>query len=1489
MKYNLISLNQLYSDTTKDLFYKKDIALNDDSIYNFLSSEVKKRKYDDNIYYFFREVYGYDKYDVLKYSGINENWNISDETYIKIFPNLSNVVELQFQGINMRYITLDKNVNLYHSTINRSFPNYKTCCLMFFSDIIQCCLKSQFDMFEYALANNNIDKYPIVFKYKGLESLRLLEIDEDFLDNISRLSNFNFILGMNKNDQVLSSLICDEFNKLFNNSLNIDGIIYKTNENNFICYICPNKYQKIQLIKQFSYSYKKSLIDDVTDVKNPFDINTNIETFIKIKNDQSYLLRQTLPSEYSNDYIANVCVFEYLFNKPMRLTSYKHDPIIYKRMINDKLKLTEYNPVDIYNLFIDSVQTILLNKFRFKLYGQVFSYIQSKLEEYEFKLIIGGDEALNFSKPKDERKIINTIIGKIFCYPSYDIEKITKFKNSNILGNILQDSIDSINELLRGENKNILKEIENEKFLRYLGVKFNHLPDSSYFKLIKSLDGSNYKIAVVISSMYLPVKVVNTYIPYINLHKNEIVLPFISIDINVDRKEFDISNFNYQTYDFENLSESKVSEKLLFVTDKVDCSNIYFNKLFSDDKIIQYIKNKLCMGDDELFDKYKKYKSLDNNKSKLYFGYGKSGNFLNECKNSVVFDDTNQNILLTNSYGKSVSLNVLNIPKNKLVLYHGTDTPIEKLKVDKPIWLSFDKKQSVLHALDNFYSLLTSVDLEDELDEDGNISNILPIVYEFSLKKNIKVINIDSLKMEELRKFYNLRLSIGDTSDYELIQLLQKDGVLVNENINGWINMDDQCQLLLFNPVEVSKFNKTYEDIIDTSKIEKLTSELLNVNDSNFLCRDYTEHGKRVIDIISKYIKNKKWSSELHLFDTNVPAILFKNDLERYVGVELCTKTDKEEYIKTVRKSLDDLVTTSITNILRPYIYKIILMIQEKIGECAKIIVAGREASNFSVLPEERTISTDIDTKLYLNFYFGEDRLKYYVSKLIFKNQFYLNTLPEIIKELEVIYDTKIYPLLLELENTFEMRVLDVKFYRPGESSAFSQRYTLLENTILNPRELDIELFAIDFKIKQMLLPSVSLKLYDKKIPKFNNIFQPNFNSYGILDMPLVAPELLFKNNRFKKDYNKYINRFNFSFKYPDNKRPLFDTCINMPMIQDNYDFDFSNLVFLNKNFELIDKQKLVDINVRPAKIQKDIDTLNSLKNTKCLTNANINKDYWDYIKCNKDQQMYDNPDIYINKLNELCKCNLNNDYKNITFNADNITGTSISKIIRYIAPIEFYGDLDIDEDPEVINKLQLDNSSLALKIFIYEKFKKGDSFNNYDANYWLKNGLLDAQPFRLNENEYKLLKPESRSSLKNQFLDSVDTMVYNVIERVQSSEYKNNPFFRNKTKLMLAELLYGFPFIIRKLDGSYSDINLNFLDIKQIAAGILCIWVNVVFSRGLQSTPRREKIMKIFEGLQVLAETYIELDIEIFDIDLYEDDMNEADDFAPEEDVVME
>lgn len=925
-----------------------------------------------------------------------------------------------------------------------------------------------------------------------------------------------------------------------------------------------------------------------------------------------------------------------------------------------------------------------------------------------------------------------------------------------------------------------------------------------------------------------------------------------------------------------------------------NCDYNDLNNIFTSELEKQMTEQCLCFGDEEIYKRLLECKQKDLEDNNKYFIHGKKENDTfngNEVLNNIIkkiddkFDYTNPLIL------GEIEIEMITLSKQKSIgkgrsisneFWQGLGKFEDKGTENKTIILSLDEKQAFLESIEQFYKKVSSSKYTQLMEKDGNKLFIdLPHIYKFHLKEdipNILLINGDVMKY--LSDFFQIRWNVGDSSYLDIIEKLKE---LYGNEINGWINLFDRYQLVLFDESKltqeekIKEKNKTVIRNIDESYLNifgeyinndkrPVTDEILDFKlkinndvENKLLLDEFNFNEFRIKEIIIDYIEKdnrfSKYKDDLFQFYTNSYSLIYQKEMKDIMVKKLIKLNDGNQIkfgINGFCESFFKYIQISISNILRPIIYRIILDVQKEIKNCAEIIVGGREASNLSVKPNERVISTDIDTKLYINFYFPSGlepeiqrkilKTVYYDSKEKFINKFYYEIMTNIMNNWNLNYHIWVYKFLYKLENTFEMKLFDIKFPRPINDTKSQKwlikRYHIIEATATKPTDSNyIDLFVFDMIITNVSYPlssSISLNSVPKNLTTYAMIDMPLDNKKNItdkIDKTMITNDLIFGFGRINSSEQSALNISKQQNDYRD------IPTINGKSIPDC----FKDLYFLNRIFEMRDKQRLIATSQRIAeKTEKDKRTLKSLQNTPCKVNNNNSSSFFDNMNCLMNQlktlELKDkNRDIrYYNKIIQKCECDLplfkdRIDLIYETNGKSSVLAVASKKLIRYIFSRRLINNfLNIYKQNEnefefnkkyiefleniTNNKIDIieDRRKVVNKIFKYDcKTYISGSYNNYEEPGWQEYPFTDQELFRIDPEKYFLnMKAKERGLLKNVFLFTLDEWL-NILNfdriindekngTVMDIESKFDYYLKIKEYILI--LVYGAPNFKSKL-----------------------------------------------------------------------------------------
>ena len=503
-----------------------------------------------------------------------------------------------------------------------------------------------------------------------------------------------------------------------------------------------------------------------------------------------------------------------------------------------------------------------------------------------------------------------------------------------------------------------------------------------------------------------------------------------------------------------------------------------------------------------------------------------------------------------------------------------------------------------------------------------------------------------------------------------------------------------------------------------------------------------------------------KWNSEKIVESTvelNIPEDDDSEEEKRQIEEE--KRQIEEENIITKKKlfdsqnvisKLNSVILASITNALRPYIYYMVKLINDKMKQYGTFYLAGGDALNMILPIDKRLVSIDIDTKFVLKYdiykefnnlssklkdnfynYYKFLRLEslYYFDYLNSKDCLWNYALQEVLNYMnnQENYRDIYINILIPLEKSSPLNLLGVKFMHPSKLSGKSQyfpfrkRFTPMikrqEEKDSSPFLFDVDLFAIDIYIDSMYVlkskPDFISKKFVFKELRLDLDAHPHIT--GLLDLPYSKPmhlgykigskhyhEEIIINAVTKSDDSVNSTDINTSLNINTNNKS--SLLINN---NENFSICISNLKYLK-----YDNKILYDLNLRKnTKSDKDVIRNKIIqeheKNDYTQKIKELKNLYNDYIKVSlyyKNISNYiDIKNIYIKFLKILDKTHVGNNpgLKKISDN------------------IESY--IYIDEDSlKKINKQFLINSQIDTKNKLLENIYK-DFLPHYEDSIFTK------------------------------------------------------------------------------------------------------------------------------------------------------------------------
>jgi len=240
----------------------------------------------------------------------------------------------------------------------------------------------------------------------------------------------------------------------------------------------------------------------------------------------------------------------------------------------------------------------------------------------------------------------------------------------------------------------------------------------------------------------------------------------------------------------------------------------------------------------------------------------------------------------------------------------------------------------------------------------------------------------------------------------------------------------------------------------------------------------------------------------------------------------------------TVLNNIKNVLTTVITNIMRPHIYEIIHDINKDMEPYGQFIISGGEAFNLNVPAEFRRLTPDIDTKFVP--FFGtnydpsaaENKLEYIGLTLKIRVHFWYVVLEKALNKLNGKYRQLYAELLKPIESCPELMILGFKFLHPDHiersGQPFRKRLSLMQKNDEADKNVffDLNLFAIDLLVSNYPDFGGEMKIGGAGGLEIvsNSYISTNESGYiaGVLDCPFMRPDE-FGYEIFRPDNNTSI------------------------------------------------------------------------------------------------------------------------------------------------------------------------------------------------------------------------------------------------------------------------------------------------------------------------------------------------------------------------------
>jgi len=730
-------------------------------------------------------------------------------------------------------------------------------------------------------------------------------------------------------------------------------------------------------------------------------------------------------------------------------------------------------------------------------------------------------------------------------------------------------------------------------------------------------------------------------------------------------------------------------------------------------------------------------------------------------------------------YINSIILNQMKLRKNTR-LYHGTTKLFENTEyVPSRIsnWFSTDFEQSELHIIDEI--------INSNIDNKEN-DNYYPYIYEYKLKKDLNLIEIkDKSSFYKIIDKFKLNLLPFTSQDYIIAQLLCACNNLFNIGyIDGWYFPNDQEQVMLCHSENIGlKENKIQDKIQFTNifvyKHETPLKLLDNFYDRNNYFKDYfKDYYKKIyfnntsydvpgqfrMLLLNEYekLKNTQENKEEKHCDDYISCV--RLDISKRESVE-------NEILEKIDTNNNNFILGMITQVMRPYIYQCIHMLNEELQKFGILVISGGEAYNHNVIEKYRKFTPDIDTKLIIIDKSGpiEGYDELYIRNKIWKSY------EMVIDYLEFKYTEEIYTKLISLSNTLIFQILGITFINPSDLKRnggqiphiFLRRYSIMEKGV-SSRVFDIHLLCLDMIINSKYELQRETVLYKGEYRYFEEVkhnlpispekmreIKKAFNDIDIDDDNIKDYiKNLYKNTLTEVEA---IQKYNTEWILDDNK-PILTGLLDIAVMKQGELGD----VFENPNYTSVSKCKIGsnDFDVLVASrdyLIHDIDIMTKLQ----LRKGKEHKD-------RERKQILENSD----KCTNLPYFDFNNDnqynlYNPIVRYTKNCVNNNLEQIIikdfEYTNPNQSSSKILYLSFSPLINDLQKNGIPLLEPINIDKDLKILEVNICYDYNNreWIRNCYKDRF---CNAFKYRFLRENiTNPKLKNNIIYSLVIFLKNI------------------------------------------------------------------------------------------------------------------------------
>lgn len=617
------------------------------------------------------------------------------------------------------------------------------------------------------------------------------------------------------------------------------------------------------------------------------------------------------------------------------------------------------------------------------------------------------------------------------------------------------------------------------------------------------------------------------------------------------------------------------------------------------------------------------------------------------------------------------------------------------------------------------------------MDESYEVSEFMSNVYK--IKRGIPLSPVEMLSTARtIDDYQNRRL---DTDDYQSIDVylsrLDNETVLRLRELYGQYNASVSTSPVPYSLPAVSKESvsaslSAIQD--DTSLVEMLEDEVQEKIDlldiytreaieafsiKNIFFGDQTAYetfhsGFRSSDERSR--KTRAASSRLGDFLNGY----YERVIEGKSRERARTREEAEAFFQEVNKSIQTFILGNITNVIRPYIYRSINILNRVMNDYGKFIIGGGEAFNFNVRKQNRAVTPDIDTK-FVSFYsdineqehglFNINNPVSYTDFLLSLNKMWYDGADRVLSYLNRHYN-EFYPQLQQLESLPEFMLLQVKFtppLRPSQNAVFRKRLGIFDKKASEEGSIffNLPLFSFDMSLDGYLgterrLREVPLEDEDDddddampehtkpdEVIVYTKDLVRNTTIQGILDCPFMKPNENGYDVGFKGMHAEIVSSWRGSCTY--------------------------KMLYASRKYLVEDINKLIVLRLRKGKSDKD------LYRQEIMSNAS---NVIDLLYTHKNSLPPCSPGEEEEK-DLTAKCSWNN------LEACNFSPIGLAKILSFCAPPKWVilPDRLIHQEHGIIERNYLDRKCCTA--YATETLQRivpvlTTSFYDYTRNQWM-------------------------------------------------------------------------------------------------------------------------------------------------------------------------